>query len=808
MSATKNKSTPLLSIVVPVYNVALYLEECLDSLLRQGLEPNEYEVIMVNDGATDGSNLIAEKWARRHQNFRLINQKNGGLSAARNIGIKHAKGKYLTFCDSDDIIPDNSYKERLDIIEETGSDFITGAVYRFLVHTENARQWRVDVLMSDVRKTTLSKNPEFLSDAAPWNKIYNRKFFMNSGVLFPTGRIYEDIATTPILYGKARSFDVYSKPAYYWRITKGSISNAKSLKHHEDRLWGIRQSLEYLRKQQVDSAIINEFDFFIIDYNLRWILLDLFNYDRPTRYAIYKKIRPLLREVDDKTLRRVYYPLNKWVKLIKDGHFDDVDTHLSKEQHIVNEVKKDESPLASVAFLKRFLSIKYRRFRLSIRRTKDKIKRRSTKFFIYFVLRPLFTRLPIRHHHAVFSSYWGREFSLSDAPPSICVELAKNKRFTCIVFANKESYKKIRENVKSLTNNAENVKVIQINSVRYFYYIWTAKYLFNDVNFQLGIHTPDGYKYANKRKDQVEVQTTHGIPLKKLGVDSELAIPSSERKPFLAKTKRYDYIVASSQKVAEVLRGAFKTNAKVLKTGLPQNDFLFRTYDDKHRRQIKEKYGIDKNKKIVLYSPTYRYDKNYAFRYLMDMDLLHKSLGDEYQLIVKLHPFNHTNVSLIDFNNLTDLEDNSSSFIKIFGEIRLPKNPHLPLSAPYADRWEIRKKHADINELLLVADVLVLDYSSIMFNASHLNVPKIFFTPDSEFYNGTRGMYFDIDQIAPGAVVKNSEELIDAIKLGSDKEKWNKKYGAKIAKFQKDFLVWEKGEASRKILESIGITRK
>ncbi len=100
----------LLSIVLPVYNMEAYLEKCLDSILRQGLDEDEYEVILVNDGSKDNSKSICERYVNSHKNFRLINQQNQGVAAARNAGIEAALGKFVGFVDPDDYLLDNGLK--------------------------------------------------------------------------------------------------------------------------------------------------------------------------------------------------------------------------------------------------------------------------------------------------------------------------------------------------------------------------------------------------------------------------------------------------------------------------------------------------------------------------------------------------------------------------------------------------------------------------------------------------------------------------------------------------------------------------
>ena len=104
-----------LSIIIPVYNVEQYLKTCLDSVLHQNIAISEYEVIVVNDSSPDGSLAIAEEYARKNSNIKIVTRPNGGLSAARNTGLEHALGEYVWFVDSDDWIEENCLSRLLSI---------------------------------------------------------------------------------------------------------------------------------------------------------------------------------------------------------------------------------------------------------------------------------------------------------------------------------------------------------------------------------------------------------------------------------------------------------------------------------------------------------------------------------------------------------------------------------------------------------------------------------------------------------------------------------------------------------------------
>ena len=108
----------LLTIIVPTYNVEEFIANCLDSLLDQDISTNDYEILVVNDGATDNSARIAGTYADKHEHIRLINQANMGLSEARNTGLRQAKGKYIYFLDSDDYIAKNTFGLILSLLEK------------------------------------------------------------------------------------------------------------------------------------------------------------------------------------------------------------------------------------------------------------------------------------------------------------------------------------------------------------------------------------------------------------------------------------------------------------------------------------------------------------------------------------------------------------------------------------------------------------------------------------------------------------------------------------------------------------------
>lgn len=204
----------LLSVVVPFFNVEPYIWECLDSILAQDVR--DIEVILVDDGSTDGTRAICEELAATDPRIRIVTQENQGLGPARNTGTSVATGRYLTFVDSDDIVPRRGWQRMVGSLERTGSDFATGDARRF--NSQGVRRsWLHEQYLSDSRpRTTLAAFPELANDRMVWNKIYRRSFWDAGGYAFPA-QLYEDYPVTFRALLDARSVDVVAEPVYLWR---------------------------------------------------------------------------------------------------------------------------------------------------------------------------------------------------------------------------------------------------------------------------------------------------------------------------------------------------------------------------------------------------------------------------------------------------------------------------------------------------------------------------------------------------------------------------------------------------------------
>ncbi|MEU7329164.1 bifunctional glycosyltransferase/CDP-glycerol:glycerophosphate glycerophosphotransferase [Streptomyces parvus] len=261
---------PLLSVVVPVHNVEAYLEDCLRSVAEQTLDA--IEVVMVDDGSTDGSARIAAEFAARDTRFRLIRQQNAGLSAARNTGVRHTTPTvpYLAFADSDDVVVHDAYERMTASLESSGSDLATGNVWRL---TGQGRQqaWQYRWLTGPRRRTHITRDPRLLADRVAWNKVFRRSFWDTHAFAFPEGRLYEDTPVMIPAHYLAGSVDVLAEHVYYWRVREGSITRRRTdVTGVRDRIAACEQVSAFLggrdaaqRRAYDASCLRDDFGYFL-----------------------------------------------------------------------------------------------------------------------------------------------------------------------------------------------------------------------------------------------------------------------------------------------------------------------------------------------------------------------------------------------------------------------------------------------------------------------------------------------------------------------------------------------------------------
>ncbi|SHK90065.1 bifunctional glycosyltransferase/CDP-glycerol:glycerophosphate glycerophosphotransferase [Actinacidiphila paucisporea] len=327
--------TPRLTVVVPVYNIEQYLEECLRSIAAQTLA--ELDVVMVDDGSTDASADIARAFAARDPRFRLVSQDNGGLGHARNTGARNADPAtaYLTFIDSDDVLPPRAYEQLTGLLDRSGSDFATGNVYR-LTTAGRSQAWQHRGMTRTVSRTHITRDLGLLSDRVAWNKVFRRTFWDKHELAFPEGVLYEDTPLTIPAHFLADAVDVLHEHVYYWRIREGSITRRRTdVRGVRDRIAAVDGVSRFLADPANTrwSRHKRDYDRSVLTDDLLYFIEALPMAGPEYHRVFMDRAGDYLSRVDPALYPGLPVELRLRWELIREGRLDDLLTVLGHEQH-------------------------------------------------------------------------------------------------------------------------------------------------------------------------------------------------------------------------------------------------------------------------------------------------------------------------------------------------------------------------------------------------------------------------------------------------------------------------------------------
>ena len=240
----------LLSVIVPIYKVEQYLDRCVQSILNQGFD--RMEIILVDDGSPDRCGRMCDEYACQYDMIKVIHKENGGLSDARNAGIRIAKGKYIACIDSDDYIKPGMFSNLCKVLEENDADIaICGFDMVFQDGVVNRYAYKEEVLpaVEAICKMIFDRTISF----SAWNKIYKRSLFMN--MEYPVGLLYEDYYLTPRLLMESSVVVVTDEVFYEYCIRNDSIMGESNRKISKDIVTVSRANYDYFRenKKQMQS---------------------------------------------------------------------------------------------------------------------------------------------------------------------------------------------------------------------------------------------------------------------------------------------------------------------------------------------------------------------------------------------------------------------------------------------------------------------------------------------------------------------------------------------------------------------------
>ena len=286
---------PKISVIITVYNVEKYLSRCLDSVVNQTFK--DLEIICVNDGSTDNSAEILDRYASKDKRIIIINQKNGGLSAARNTGLRHASGQYIGFVDSDDWIDIDYYECLVGLAEKNNADIVMAGMR--VVDQDNIS----DNTTPNMVTNNFVKKIKNLPNGGINDKLLKSELFQ--GLEFPVGRYYEDnvVLLKVMYYSKIVVFT--NSVSYYYFMNQSGIcrtTNNDIVKHKiQDRLYSARSMMDFAKEHRLGQSRV------VKDFILRTVICEFISKKSPYYhnvqqilgkfYVCHIKIKKLLHKI-------------------------------------------------------------------------------------------------------------------------------------------------------------------------------------------------------------------------------------------------------------------------------------------------------------------------------------------------------------------------------------------------------------------------------------------------------------------------------------------------------------------------------
>ncbi len=340
------KTNPKISVVVPIYNIENYLPETLNSILKQSMI-EEMEVLMIDDGSTDNSINIIDEYALDYDNFYAYHKSNEGPSIARNLGIELAKGEYVMFLDSDDIILPDRCEKLYELAKKNDSDFVGSFgkrltrynFYGSLIYNnayKNIEDKKENVIFEEM--------PELIWDTFCTNKLYKKSFLDENNIRFIPKMKYEDIPFALEAYSLGNNISLTKDTSYLWRIRQDNNSSVtqqhQRYENFEDRIKMIRLCYDMAQKRNFNDKVKRELFFRWINYDLILYLKIFYQFSEKDHLKIIEEIIKILdlvpmelmkglnstkkimyKMVFEKDIESLCYFSKKYYELMKNPHF-------------------------------------------------------------------------------------------------------------------------------------------------------------------------------------------------------------------------------------------------------------------------------------------------------------------------------------------------------------------------------------------------------------------------------------------------------------------------------------------------------
>lgn len=695
-----------------MYNVEKYLRTCMESLVHQTMK--DIEIIVVNDGSPDNSLQILKKYEKKYGEFvKVYTTENRGVSHARNYGLDRATGEYVMFVDSDDYIELNMCEKLYNKATKDGNDLVVCGRYNVYENPDGSirrKEQKTNQISQNFRLE--DKKFEFARlSPFPWDKIFKRTLL--EGIRFPEDIRFEDLVLSYKVVCNAKSIGVLEEPLYnYRRTTQGGFLNSFSegtldIIKAFDVLFAYMEEHKYMEvfREELSYICARHFLFryaaFFTDDNRGKFELkkriinetqDFLDEKVPdwktNHYLIYASAPSLTKKLGLYTNRR---------KLIRQVHLRDLMPLfllkiLRKAKNLVVKVGKKARKFKRSRNKKALLKKKLPFLNLFFKPDADKY----TKLYESMSVRPDVIFLESKHGADVAGNIF-----------AIIRELTKEE------YKGFKVYLALEEGLfdtytKMFTKyQIQNVTFVPMKSTQYLEMLASAKFLVTDTSFPT---------YYIKKEDQVYLNTWHGTPLKAMGrivPEREYGLGNVQRNFLIA-----DYLLYQNEFSKDIFLKDYMIDqvykGTVLLSGYPRNCAFFAT----HRyEEIRSECGLT-DMQVMVYMPTWRgllhkmeskKQIKEIYNYFVKID---RKLTDQQVMFVKLHPFVKTAIDYSDFVHIK----------------------------PFPEEYEPY-------DFLNASDLLITDYSSIMFDYAVSKKKIILFTYDRDEYLTGRGMYLDLNKV-------------------------------------------------------------
>lgn len=768
------------SVIVPYFKGASYLEECVGSIVDQNLRDLEILIVDDRDGHDVPESVLAIEQVkhilleeeldaeeffekkrrfladrgleaeRKPENVDMALPLSGerellhhpfGVAAARNAGVRHAAGEYLYFIDADDYLWEDALTKLVKLADEKKAKVATGtrcsSWFRpcSFLFEKSAADYEVQGKIS-LQGEVLT---EFLkSRFTMQHLLIRRDYYESLGVAFEEFHtLYTDVPVAAALFaGAAGEIWADGSSLYVWCRHNDPIHLPALCQ--QKRTCRVR---EYIESYEAACDAVA--------HSRR-------SSDAEQDSGSFPATAP------------ISFALDQWMCRFVLSRFPgglDEKMGLRFMRHMQRIGKQEQKQIASnrSPVQKMELSWLFRGNYAIAKRigTIGKI-RKKIKGIIgkpikrWMVLEKLFFRkLPIRKDWVFLESFFGKSYS--DSPKYLYEKLYD-------MYGDK--YRFIWCLDKRPHEMKGNPTVCRRQSLRYVYYITRAKYIICNTR------QPIWYR---KREGAVFLETWHGTPLKKLAFDlDDIHAASQDHKTkFFTQSRDWDYLISANRFSTDVFERAFcYPREKIIETGYPRNDILYSDHADEIREDVRAEFGIPDGRRVILYAPTYRDDQfygkgEYKFSLQMDLQRMRTEFSQEYVILLRTH------YHIADAVDLTGLED----FV-------------------YQ-----ASNYSDVSKLYLASDICITDYSSVFFDFGNLKRPILFFVYDYENYrNELRGMYIDMERELPGPIVRTNDELIHAL---HHIDQISKQYEDRYDTFYDKFCHVDDGGASERTIRAV-----